>query len=309
MSFSTGKKKKRNFDMREHLEIQSMMIIAVVFLLVFAYAPMYGLRIAFQDYNLISGLSGAKWVGLKYFKEFLTDPNLLKVVRNTLSINLLGLIIGFPAPIILALLLNEIRSLRFKKVAQTVSYMPHFLSWVIFGGLALEILSNRGIINSVLVSIGLLKEPINFMAKGENFYLIMVILLLIKSVGYGSILYVAAISGVDQDMYEAATIDGCGRFQKMWYITLPSITGTIVILLIFEISRILNTGYEQIFILQNPLNRGFSETIDTYVYRLGVSQMRYSYAAAVGLLKSVMAVILLVGANTASKKITEKGLF
>ena len=166
-----------------------------------------------------------------------------------------------------------------------------------------------GVVSSVLCKIGILQEPVNFMAKGEYFYIIYTIVSIIKGVGFGSILYVAAITGIDQELYEAATVDGCGRFQKMWYITLPCITGTIVIMLIFQISSILNTGYEQIILLQNPLNLAFSETLDTYVYKIGIAQSRYSYAAAVGLLKSVLSVILLVGANKLSKKLVGRGLF
>lgn len=303
-------KKDRNYsNLKNQLEIQSMVLIGVVFLVVFAYIPMYGLRMAFQEYNILKGFDGSSFAGLRFFREFLTDPNLTDVVRNTIGINLLGLIIGFPMPIILALLINELFSEKFKKLVQTVSYLPHFLSWVIFGGLALELLAVDGLINQMLISMGILDTSVNFMAQGKQFYLIYTLISVIKNVGFGSILYVAAIAGVDQEMYEAGEMDGCSRIQKIMYITLPAISGTIAIMLIFQISAILNTGFEQIFILQNPLNIKYSETIDTYVYKIGIGQLRYSYATAVGLIKSVISIVLLVGANKASKKLIGKGLF
>ncbi len=306
---TTGFKKKGKADFRSQLEAQSMVLLGVVFLLIFAYVPMYGVSIAFFDYNIISGMEGAPFVGLKYFKQFLTDPNLLNVLKNTFVLNILNLIIGFPAPIILALMITELRSTAFKRVAQTVSYLPHFLSWVIFGGLVLETVSTTGIINHILVTLGMIERPINYIASGKSFYTIFTTASIIKGVGFSSILFVAAITGVDHDMYEAAMIDGCTRFQRIWYITLPAIMGTIVIMFILQIGSILNTGIEQLLVLQNPLNMKYSQTLDTYTYKIGMEQMRFSYSTAVGLLKSLVSIILLVGANTLSKKVTEKGLF
>jgi putative aldouronate transport system permease protein len=294
---------------KEQLEIQSMVLLSVVFLFVFAYVPLYGLRMAFSEYNLLKGLNGAAFVGLKYFREFLQDINLPNVLKNTLYINLLSLIIGFPVPLILAILLNELRGGRFKRFAQTVSYLPHFLSWVIFGGLALEILSSGGILNDFLLRTGILRRAVNFIGVADYFYVIINVLAIIKSAGYSSILYIAAISGIDQELYESAHIDGCGRFRCIWHITLPMIMGTVVIVLIFQVSAILNVGIEQTLILQNGMNISASETLDTYVYKTGIGRSRFSYATAVGLLKSVVSVILLVGANSLSRKITRKGLF
>lgn len=305
-------KKKGNLSRllgSDQFQLQSLVWPGLIFCFVFSYIPMYGIIIAFKNYTIGSTIGSAPWVGLRFFKEFLHDPSLANVLRNTLILNGMALLFSFPAPILLALFINEIKNLKFKKVVQTISYLPHFLSWVIFGGIVIEMLLPTGVVSSVLCAIGILEEPINFMAKGEYFYIIYTIISIIKGVGFGSILYVAAITGIDQELYEAATVDGCGRFQKMWYITLPCITGTIVIMLIFQISSILNTGYEQIILLQNPLNLAFSETLDTYVYKIGIAQSRYSYAAAVGLLKSVLSVILLVGANKLSKKLAGRGLF
>ncbi len=293
----------------QQLEIQSMILPAVVFLFIFSYIPIYGIQIAFKDFNLALGITQSPWAGLKYFQEFLTDPALGRVLRNTICMNLLYLVIGFPAPIIFALMLMELRNPGYKKVVQTISYLPHFLSWVIFGGLMIDMLAPDGVLNTLLVSIGLLKQSVNFMAKGEYFYFIYILIVIIKNIGFGSILYVAAITGVPPELYEAATVDGANRFQRMWHITIPCIIGTICIMFIFDISSLLNSGIEEILVLQNSLNLPYSETIDTYVYKVGIKNMRFSYSSAVALFKSLISVILLIGANTLTKKTTEQGLF
>lgn len=286
-----------------------MVWLAIVFLTVFAYSPMYGIRIAFYDYSITTGLTDAPFVGLKYFRQFLSDPSLTNVLRSTFVLNMLGLVIGFPAPVLLAILITELRSLPFKRVAQTVSYLPHFLSWVIFGGLVLETVSTTGVINAILTTLGIVKQPVNFIGVGHYFYGIFTTASIIKGMGFSSILFVAAISGVDSGLYEAAMIDGASRFQRIWHVMLPSIMGTIVIMLIFQISAILNTGIEHLLVLQNPLNLKYSQTLDTYTYKVGMQQMRFSYATAVGLLKSAVSMLLLIGANYLSRRVTDKGLF
>ncbi|WP_233567042.1 ABC transporter permease [Cohnella endophytica] len=295
---------------RNQLSLQSMVWPGLAFLLVFSYVPMYGVLIAFKEYDLFEGVIGSPWVGFVHFREFFNDPNFLNVLRNTLAINLLGLVLGFPAPILFALFLNEISSKRFKSFVQTVSYLPHFVSWVIFGGLMLTVLSpSNGALNGLLLQLHLIDEPINFMAKTNLFWFIMVGMEMLKGIGWGAIIYIAAIAGVDQEMYEAAKIDGANRFQKIRYVTMPAIMGTVVIMLIFAISSILNTGFEQVMVMQNALNLDVSETIDTYVYKVGLSEMRYSYSTAVGLAKSVVALVLLFGANYVSRKISDSSLF
>lgn len=311
MSVENNRKRMRmsREKLKSQLEIQSMVLPGIIFLLIFSYIPMYGLIIAFKDFDILSGFAGGDFVGLKYFKQFLTDPQLPNVLKNTIMINVLGLLIGFPAPILLAIFITELRGTFYRKVVQTVSYLPHFLSWVIFGGIMIELLASGGVINQVANALHLVDGNINFMADPKKFYLIFAIVSVIKSIGYGSILYISAITAVDQDMYEAAIIDGANRFQKIIYITIPAIMGTIVIMFIMQISNILNTGFEQVLIFQNPLNISASETIDTYVYKVGMTQQRFSYATAVGLFKSVIAVTLLCTANKVSNKITGKGLF
>ena len=286
-----------------------MIFPAILVLFVFSYVPMYGIVIAFKDFRITDGIFGSPWVGLKYFQQFLVDPSLWKVLRNTMVLNVVGTLICFPTPIILAVLISELKNKSFKKVAQTVSYLPYFLSWVIFAGLIMEMLRPSGIFSDICVALGISKDPINFMAHGSWFYAIYILSSLIKGLGYGSIIYVAALSGVDQEIYEAATVDGCSRLQRIWYVSLPSIMGTVAIMLILQIGSILNTGVEQILIFQNPLNLNFSETLDTYVYKIGISQGRMSYSTAVNLLKSLVSVVLLCIANGTSRKLTEKSLF
>lgn len=292
------------------LPLQLMILPGLLVFIIFEYVPMYGITIAFRNYMITDSIFTAPWAGLRHFHMFLRDPMFFTVLRNTLGINLLGLAIGFPAPIIFALFLNELRNERFKRLTQTISYLPHFISWVIFGGLVINILSpETGVLNKLLVHLNLIQEPIFFIGQPQYFWFIAVFSGLIKGLGWGAILYLAAMAGVDPQLYEAAIVDGAGRFKRMWHITLPTIMGTTVILFIFAISGILSSGFEQIWMLQNPLNISTSEVIDTYVYKIGIQQGRFSYATAVGLMRSVIAVILVVSANATSKKFTEKGLF
>lgn len=295
----------------KQIEIQSMVLPGILFLIIFSYVPMYGILMAFKKYTVASpSLISAPWAGLKYFKEFLTDENLLLILKNTLGMNIIGLIVGFPVTIIFALMLNEILNTRFKKIVQTISYLPHFISWAVFAGIIMRMMAvDGGVINYYLVKLNLVKEPVFFMAEPNYFWAIAIISGIVKEIGWSAIIYIAAITGVDSELYEAAIIDGAGRFKRMWYITLPSISGTIVILMVLSISGILNSGFEQIYMLQNGLNHSASEVIDTYVYKMGLGDMRYSYATAVGLMKSAVAVILLVSANKISNRIADKGLF
>ena len=295
----------------EQIELQTMIFPGVILLLLFAYLPMYGVIMAFKNYTIISkSILSAPWVGLKFFEQALGDAYFLRSLRNSVGINILSLIIRFPAPIIFAILLNEIKSEKFKRITQTVSYLPHFISWVIFSGIVMNILSTEnGILNDVLISLGLIEKPLFFMGDPKYFWWVAVLTLLAKDLGWGAIIYLSAIAGIDQEMFEAAHMDGVNRFQKIWYITLPSIMGTMVIIFILTISNLLNWGFDQIFMLQNNVNISMAETLETYVYKIGLKQMRFPYATAVGLMKSVIAVILLVSADKFSKKTTGKGIY
>lgn len=289
--------------------IQIMALLGVIWMIIFNYVPMYGVIIAFKEFNIVESISKAPWVGFDHFIEFFQDDSFMDVMRNTLGISLIKLAIGFPLPIIFALFLNEVRSVGFKKAIQTISYLPHFLSWVILGGILTTWLADVGVINNVLMSLHLIKEPISYLAEPSYFWSIIITSDIWKELGWSAIIYLAAIASVSPEMYEAATIDGAGRFQKMWYVTLPSIKSTISILFILAVSGVLNSNFDQILVLRNSLNESASNVVDMYVYQTGMQQGRYSYATAVGLFKSVIALVLLLIANRVTKKMNDTSLF
>jgi putative aldouronate transport system permease protein len=286
-----------------------MVIPGIIWMIIFNYIPMYGIIIAFKNYTIIDTFNSAPWVGLENFREFFMDDNFFVVMKNTLGISVLKLIIGFPLPIAFAIMLNELYNTRLKKYVQTISYLPHFFSWVVLGGIMINWLSQTGLMNKVLIGAGLIQEPIVFLAHPKYFWGISIISDIWKELGWNAIIYLAAIAGINPTLYEAAKIDGAGKLAQIWHITLPSIKGTITILFILAVSGILNTNFEQMLVLQNPLNLEASEVIDTFVYKMGLQSLRFSYATAVGLFKSVIAFILLVSANYTSKKINGRALF
>lgn len=292
---------------QRHLQI--MALLGVAWMIIFNYIPMYGVIIAFKEFNIVKSIGEAPWVGLEHFKEFFSDEDFKNVMRNTLGISLLKLFIGFPLPIIFALFLNEIRSVRYKRTIQTISYLPHFLSWVILGGILMTWLADIGIINNLLLALHIIDEPITYLAEPKYFWGIIITSDIWKELGWSAIIYLAAIASISPEMYEASTIDGAGRFQKMWYITLPSIKSTISILLILAVSGVLNSNFDQILVLRNSLNESASNVIDIFVYHTGMQNGRYSYAQAVSLFKSVIAIILLLIANKVTKKLNDTSLF
>ncbi|AIQ52867.1 ABC transporter permease [Paenibacillus sp. FSL R7-0331] len=285
-------------------DLQLMVLPALFFILVFSYIPMYGVLMAFQDYNLFKGFGGSPWVGLKHFEMFFAAPEFWTIMRNTIVISLLKLLVGFPAPVLLALMLNEVRSRVFKRTVQTISYLPHFLSWVIVSGFVMSMLSTEnGSVNMLLQQLNLIKDPINFLSLPEYFWTILVTTGVWKEIGFSSIVYLAAIAGIDPNMHEAASIDGAGKLRQMFSITLPSILPVIMVFLILAIGNLLSAGFEDILLLgSNPVLRDVGDVLDTYVYRIGIQNNRYSYATAAGLFKSLIGVFLLVGANYAARK-------
>jgi len=289
--------------------LQVMALLGVAWMIIFNYIPMYGIIIAFKQYVITRPISEAPWVGLEHFKAFFEDEDLPRVIWNTIGISLIKLIIGFPLPILFALFLNELRSIRLKKTVQTISYLPHFLSWVILGGILATWLSDVGVINHILMALHIIDEPISYLAEPKYFWGIVVASDIWKELGWSAIIYLAAIAGVSPDLHEAATIDGAGRFQRMWHVTLPGIRSTITILLILAVSGILNSNFDQILVLRNSLNESASSVIDVYVYQTGLVNNRFSYSTAVGLIKSLIALILLLLANSASKRINGTSLF
>lgn len=286
-----------------------MVIPGIIWMIIFSYIPMYGIIIAFKNYSIIGSIADAPWVGLSNFKEFLMDENFFLVMKNTLGISFLKLLIGFPIPIIFAILLNELYHSKFKKFVQTVSYLPHFFSWVVLGGIMISWLSESGLLSELLIKSGIMKEGVSFLAREKHFWSIAILSDIWKETGWNAIIYLAAIAGINPNLYEAAKIDGAGKLSQIWHITLPSIKGTITILFILSISGILNSNFDQMLVLQNPLNTNASEVIDTFVYKMGLKSMRFSYSTAVGLFKSVVALILLVSANLVSKKFNDRSLF
>lgn len=310
------KQRRRQVDFKKTMQkwwrqkyLQFMVLPGIIWMLVFNYIPMGGIVIAFKKFKITRPISEAPWVGFTYFIEFFEDSNFVNIMLNTVGISMLKLIIGFPLPIIFALLLNEIRGTKFKKLAQTISYLPHFLSWVVLGGILITWLSKDGIINDFLVTFNFIKEPISFLGMPKFFWGLSLISDSWKELGWSAIIYLAAITGVDQQIYEAATVDGANKIQKIIYITLPSITGTIAIMLILQISGLLNSNFDQIMILKNQINISRSQVIDTYVYQVGMTMGKYSYATAVGLFKSIIALALLLIANKSSKKLLGRTLY
>ena len=285
-------------------EIQLMVIPGLIFLFVFSYIPMYGVLMGFQDYNIFEGFLQSPWVGMKHYIAFFHAPEFWRIMRNTISISVLKLLFGFPAPIILALMLNEVRSMMFKRVIQTISYLPFFISWAIVSGFVLNLLAvDNGNVNFYLSSFNLIDEPINFLSIPEYFWTILVSVNVWKEIGFASIIYLAAIAGIDPHLYEAASIDGANRFKQVYLITIPSIMPVIIIFLILAIGGILNAGFEDILLLgKNPVLRGVSDVIDTYVYRVGIINSRYSYATAAGLFKAVVSIGLLTLANALARR-------
>lgn len=309
-----GRTKQRRRYRRFNWQIFLMAMAGVVFLLIFNYIPMFGIAIAFKDLdysmNIMKDLAAKPWVGLTNFVKFVTDPQFGSVMSNTLILSISELVITFPIPIIFALLLNELRSSKFRKVVQTITYFPHFISWVVYASIVLMFVSSDGgFINSVLMTLHVIDQPISFLSQPDYFYPIVIISSVIKGTGWGSVVYVSAIAGVDQEIYEAAHIDGAGRFRTAVHITIPCIMPTIMVLLLLSISGILGSGFDRIYILQNPLNLARSEVLDTYIYKVGIASRCYSYTTAVGLFNSAVAVILLGVSNFIAKKKTGNGIF
>ncbi|MWC26890.1 ABC transporter permease [Paenibacillus sp. MMS18-CY102] len=294
-------------------DFQLMIWPAMLFILVFSYGPMWGVLLAFKEYNIFAPFSESPWVGTLQFRMFFESPEFWDIMRNTFCIALLKLAIGFPAPIILALLLNEVGGW-FKRLVQTVTYIPHFMSWVVISGMAFSMLSvDQGTVNDVLLFLHIIKEPINWLSTPDYFWGILVSLNVWKEIGFGSIVYLAAIVGIDPALYEAASIDGASRFKQIFLITIPSIMPIMIIFLILGIGNTLNAGYEDILVLTKNMNNGIvmpvANVIDTYVYQMGVLNQRYSYATAAGVFKSVLSVTLLLIANGFARRFGKTSLW
>ena len=302
-----AKKNKTLIEMKKHTNIYLMLIPVIAFYIIFHYVPMAGIVIAFQDYKITRGILGSAWVGFKHFKAFLNDFYFWRLLKNTLTINVSSLIFSFPMPIILALLLNEVRNKSFKKAVQTITYMPHFISIVIVCGLIKNFLATEGLFNAIITMLG--GEPVAFFTEPSYFPAIYIISGLWQEIGWSSIIYLSALSSIDQELYEAAAIDGAGRWRQTIHITLPGLLPTIVILLIMKVGSMLSLGYEKILLLYNPAIYETADVVSTYTYRQGILGGSYSYSGAIGIFNAICNIILLASSNAISKKVTGSGLF
>ena len=295
---------------KKHLALTLMFFPVVVYFIIFKYIPMGGIVIAFKNYKISQGIFGSAWCGLDNFTKAFATPTFARSVKNTLVISGLKLLFGFPAPIILALMLNEVVHPRFKKTIQTITYLPHFLSWVVLAGMFQQLLSpNNGAVNAVLKQVFGMKDSIYFLGSNQYFRGTLIVTDIWKNVGWSSILYLATISGIDPALYEAATVDGASRWQCTRYITIPSLVSTIVVMLILSIGSIMDAGFDQVFNLYNSAVYQTGDIIDTYVYRYGLGDMKYSLATAVGLFKNVIAFVLVVGTNLITRRISGEGIW
>lgn len=294
--------------LKRHRWFYAMLVPGLLYFFIYKYLPMWGIVIAFQDYQPFQGLLGSRWVGLKHFEEFFTNEAFWMLFRNTFILAVYNILFFFPLPILIALMLNELRHDLYKRFIQTLIYIPHFVSWVVVVGISFLFFSKEGgIVNNMLSSIG--AEPVNFLLSRDWFRTIITSQVMWKETGWGTIIFLAALAGVDPQLYEAARIDGAGRWKQMWHITLPSIRSTIIVLLILRIGHFLDSGFEQIFLMVNPMNREVGEVFDTYVYSTGITQGKLSYSTAVGMFKSVVGLLLVVLANRLAKKFGEDGIY
>ncbi|TMV45846.1 sugar ABC transporter permease [Paenibacillus mesophilus] len=285
-----------------------LILPVLIYYVVFHYVPMYGIIIAFKKFQPLKGILGSSWVGFRYFEEFFTAPYFWRLLKNTLLLSFYSLLWGFPAPVLFALLLNEVRHKLYKRLVQTVSYLPHFISIVVIAGMVVSFTGLReGIVNQALVLLGM--EPINFMAEPGWFRTIFVGSGIWQGFGWGSIIYLAAIAGIDPQLYEAAEMDGAGRWTRMWHITIPSLIPTIVIMFIMQMGHLMDVGVEKVLLLSNPLTYETADVISTFVYRRGVLNQDYSFATAVGLFNNVINLVLLIGVNALSRRLSQSSLW
>lgn len=296
------------YNLRRDKFLYLLISPGVLFFLIFKYVPMWGVVIAFQDYSPFMGVMGSEWVGFEHFTRFFSNPDFYLLFRNTLAISVLNLIFFFPMPILLSLLLNELRNAVYKKWIQSIVYMPHFLSWVIIAGITLLLLSqSSGIFNKMLVGMGFVKY--DFLTNENNFWALLTIQNIWKETGWGTIIFLAAIAGVDPQLYEAAKMDGANRLRQAWHITLPAIRSVIIVLFILKLGNIMDVGFEQVFLMMNGAVSNVADVFETYAYRLGIQQGQFSFSTAVGLFKSVIGLILVIAANKLAKRFGEEGVY
>nr|WP_307196967.1 ABC transporter permease subunit [Neobacillus niacini] len=288
-------------------QLYLFLLPALIYFIVFHYLPMYGILIAFKDFVATKGIMGSPWVGFKHFERFFDSFQFWTLIKNTLGLSVVQLIVGFPLPIFLALMLNQIRSEKYKRFVQTVVYAPHFISVVVLAGMIFVFFSNNGLINNIILLFG--GDPISFMAKPEWFKPLYIASGVWQETGWAAIIYLAALAGVSPELHEAAVMDGANKWQRIFHVDIPAIMPTAVILLILSVGGIMNIGFEKAYLLQTPMNQPSAEIIPTYVYKMGLQQAQYSFAAAVGLFNAVINLILLIAVNKFAKKLSGTGLW
>ena len=305
----TGKQYWRRLgaEVRRDRWLYLLLLPGLIYFIVFKYLPMFGIVIAFENYVPYSGVLGSQWVGLKWFQYFFKFPAWINYLKNTLILSVMSLVFYFPAPIILALLLNEMRNMHYKKTLQTMLYVPHFISIVIVVSITFVMFGPSGIVYKLTNQ--LLGYPINYMGSPDTFRWMIIGQTIWKETGWGTIIFLAALTNVDTQLYEAAMVDGAGRFRRLWHITLPAIRSTIVLMLILRMGSMLDTGYDHLILMANPLNRSASQTLDVFVYQQGIQQGQFSYASAIGLMKAVVSVTLVVSSNKIAHLLGEQGLY
>lgn len=308
-----GKKRGMNplvKSIRSYWELYLFLLPTLAYFVLFRYLPMAGIQIAFKDFNPIGGYWGSPWAGLKHFVRFFESYYAERQIVNTIILSFGSLFLSFPMPIILALLLNEVRSSKLKRTIQTITYAPHFLSLVVVVGLVSSLTNlNYGLVNKALIGLGILKEPVNFMTLPEWFRPLYIISTIWQETGWNAVIYMAALSAVDVQLYEAAEVDGAGRLGRIWHVTIPCIAPTMITMLILNAGKVMNIGYEKVLLMQNDLNKSTSDVITTYVYQQGVLKGQYSYSTAVNLFNSVINTVLVVVVNAISRKVSDTSLW
>lgn len=303
---------KRNLSRRIWLQRYLLILTlpAVLWMIIFNYIPMYGVIIAFQEYTPFKGFIHSPWLGFDNFKELFADPTFRESLTNTFKISIAKLVFGFPAPIVLSLLLNELVFKRFKRIVQSLTYLPYFVSWVLVVGFMYTLLDpDTGVISKILVKLGIVGSDVMLMGDAHSFLSLVVITEIWKNIGWNSIIYLAAIAGIDPQLYEAAVVDGANRFKRVWHITLPSLKPTIIILLILSIGGLVNSNFDQMFLMQNSMTQDAANVLAVYSYKMGLVSGRFSYGTAIGLFQSLVAFVLMYAANYSSRKLTKESLF
>ena len=292
----------------KHKGVYWFLVPGIIFFIIFHYVPMYGIIIAFKDFNMRDGILGSEWVGFKYFRILFNSSGFYSIFSNTIVLNLYALAVNFPGPIILALMLNEVRNIYYKKTVQTIVYFPHFLSWVIVGGIVFQFFQLDGYLNRFIENV-FHWDQIPFLTSEKYFRTIYVCSGLWKEAGWGTIIFLSSITSIDKTLYEAAIADGAGRFRQMWHITLPGIAPTMVVVLILRLGRMMDANFEHVYVLYNPLVYDVSDVFSTYIYRVGLQDARYSYTTAIGLFQSAIGFSLIMSANYLSRKTSDLSLW